>query len=320
MLNKLGYIDMHCDTLLHAVAGDKKDVFSMEACEVDAARLYEAEAMAQCFAVFFPPTINDDIKFFKQAKKILTHTLDNYSDKIAYAGNIADLERNIEAGKVSAFLTVEDGRAVDGSIENLEWFYNQGVRMISLTWNHENCFGYPNSRDSEVMQKGLTAFGKEAIEVMNDLGIVVDVSHLSDGGFMDVARISKVPFVASHSNARAVTNHQRNLTDDMIRILADKGGVTGLNFAADFVESAEHTHHSSIERICVHAKHLLNVGGEDVIAIGTDFDGTNDKLEIDNPTKMYLLFEGLKKKGFTQSQIDKVAYRNIKRVFADTMK
>lgn len=220
----------------------------MEACSVDVSRLYEAGTMAQCFAVFFPPKgvkktperivkeepgkssfslpeANDDIDFFIKAKTILTNTLDKYSDKIAYAGNIADLQRNIETGKGSAFLTVEDGRAVDGRPDNLEWFYKQGVRMISLTWNHENCFGFPNSRNSEIMQKGLTEFGKEAIEVMNDLGIVVDVAHLSDGGFMDVARLSKVPFVASHSNARAVTNHQRNLTDDMIRMLADKGGV-----------------------------------------------------------------------------------------------
>src|SRR5699024_7042079 len=111
------------------------------------------------------------------------------------------------------------------SLRRLHEFYDAGVRLITLTWNYENAAGYPNSRDSSVMRKGLKPFGKVLIEEMNDLGMIIDVSHLSDGGFWDVARRSKKPFIASHSNARAVTSHPRNLTDEMIRAIAEKGGV-----------------------------------------------------------------------------------------------
>lgn len=106
---------------------------------------------------------------------------------------------------MSAVLTMEDGRMVNGEMEKLEYLYEEGVRAISLTWNGANCFGFPNSREKEIMEAGLTSFGKEALERMNELGILIDVSHLSDGGFYDVARISKKPFAATHSNCRALT-------------------------------------------------------------------------------------------------------------------
>lgn len=136
-------------------------------------------------------------------------------------------------------LTVEDGRMVNGSFDRLEQLAKTGVRAIALTWNFENCFGAPNSRDPKIMSKGLSAFGKEAIEAMNELGILVDVSHLSDGGFYDVAKISKKPFVATHSDCRALAAHPRNLTDDMIRLLAQKGGVSGINFAPAFLDDTQ---------------------------------------------------------------------------------
>ena len=120
--------------------------------------------------------------------------------------------------------------------------------------------------------------------------------------------------MASHSNCRALSPHPRNLTDEMIRALAECGGVAGLNFAADFVEAREGSGISTVERLTLHAKHLLEVGGEEVEAIGSDFDGVEDRLEIPDPTKMELLFDSLKKRGFTQRQIDLAARGNVRRV------
>ena len=337
----MSYIDLHCDTLLHALGAKEEQVYSLEHTMVDAKRLHEAGALAQFFAVFFPPkhpprhapppprdgkphfrppVVEDEIAFFRSARRVLWNTIETHGDVLAFAGNGKELEQNISNGKVSAFLTLEDGRAVDGSWERLQWFYEQGVRLITLTWNFPNCFGNPNSRDEEKMRLGLTDFGKEAVGRMNELGILIDVSHLSDGGFYDVASLSKAPFVASHSNCRALTPHPRNLTDDMIRTLADHGGVAGLNFGPDFVAAEAGSHRTSVERLCAHASHLLRIGGEDVVAIGTDFDGVEGDLEICQPTEMLRLFEGLKAAGYTERQIEKAARGNAKRVISETLR
>ena len=125
-------------------------------------------------------------------------------------------------------------------MNRLHTLYQEGVRLVTLLWNEENCIGSPNSKDRKIMQKGLKPFGFEVVEQMNSLGMLIDVSHLSDGGFWDVLSTSSKPIVASHSNARALCEHPRNLSDDMIRALAEKGGVIGLNFYPYFVNPVGH--------------------------------------------------------------------------------
>ena len=127
-----------------------------------------------------------------------------YSDDIAFAGKGADLEENRKKGKLSAFLTLEEGGVIHGDLDRVKGLYDMGIRLITLTWNYENCIGYPNSRDLKDMGKGLKPFGFSVIDEMNRLGMIVDVSHLSEGGFWDVVSHSKTPPVASHSNARAL--------------------------------------------------------------------------------------------------------------------
>ena len=327
MSMKFPYIDMHCDTLMHGVGMEADDIYSLPDAMIDLSRLYKAGAYAQFFAVFFPPkqgmekflhTTDDDV-YFKAAHDLLMDTIEKHPDLLAFAGNAADAEKNFSEGKVSGFLTMEDGRAVHGSFDRLKYFYDMGVRLISLTWNFENCFGAPNSKDPEIMNKGLTSFGKEAVSAMNELGMIIDVSHLSDGGFWDVANITKKPFVASHSNCRALTPHTRNLTDEMIKALAEKGGVSGLNFAPEFLLPEAQGKDSTVERMTAHICHLVDVGGEDCAAIGTDFDGIRGELEIGNPTEMEKLFAALHKKGFSDNQVEKIAYKNVLRVIKETM-
>ena len=177
--------------------------------------------------------------------------------------------------------------------------------------------GYPNSRDGEVMKKGLKPFGVETVERMNELGMLIDVSHMSDGGFWDVLRYSKKPVVASHSNARVLCPHPRNLTDEMIRALAEHGGVAGLNFYPYFINESGK---ADIDDLVRHIEHMFYVGGEDFVAIGTDFDGFDEgKLELQNIGEMNLLYGALKKRKFNDGQIEKFWHGNVMRVMREVL-
>lgn len=324
------YIDLHCDTLMKLVFSDEKiDLTSNEKTSIDFQRLREGNALAQFFAVFLPDkdTYKEvgkepmpDDEYILKAVNILKDSVEKNSDIIAMAYNIEDIKKNQENNKMSAILTIENGRSIDGKLEKIKGYYDLGVRLITLTWNYENSLGYPDSKDPEIMKKGLKAFGIEAVEYMNDLGIIVDVSHLSDGGFYDVARVSKKPFIASHSNARAISPHERNLTDEMIKIISQKGGVIGLNFCASFLNEDAKGRNSTIELMIKHLNHIKNVGGEDVIALGTDLDGIGGNLEIDSCHKIPLLFNALEKEGWSIDLIEKFAYRNSSRVIEEVMK
>lgn len=322
-----GFIDLHCDTL--SVAWKKRilDIYDFPDAMVDLKRMQCAGMLGQFFAIFFPPkekmiregeiSQTEDWKYFTEAREILIHTIDLHTDKICLAENISSFEKNRANNKISAFLTIEDGRMIDGSMERLYECWNMGVRLITLTWNYENCFGAPNSTDLQTMNKGLTAFGKEAVSVMNDLGILIDVSHLSDGGFYDVAELSNKPFVASHSNCRSLSPHSRNLTDPMIRIISEKGGTIGLNFCAGFLDPDIDAVKSTVDNMIAHIKHLVKVGGEECVSLGTDFDGISSELEIKNPEEMELLFDRLKKEGFHEKFIDRIAYQNVLKVLQE---
>jgi len=135
------------------------------------------------------------------------------SDHIRQVFCMDDIRRNINEGKISSMLTIEDGVTLDGNLCNLDDYYQKGVRMIVLTWNGENSIGFPNSADADLHLLGLKPFGIEVVRRMGELGMIVDISHLSEGGFYDVAKYSSKPFIASHSCARALCSHQRNLTD-----------------------------------------------------------------------------------------------------------
>ncbi|MEG1125792.1 MAG: membrane dipeptidase, partial [Oscillospiraceae bacterium] len=166
---------------------------------------------------------------------------------------------------------------------------------------------------------GLTDFGKLAVERMNELGILIDVSHLSDGGFSDVLQISKKPFVASHSNCRALSPHRRNLTDEMLKALAEKGGVAGVNFGPGFLSADITSTESTLPNILAQLRHMIQIGGIGCAAIGTDFDGIKGNLAIPGADKMPLLFYKLEQEGFTTEEIEHIAYKNVQRVLADAL-
>ncbi len=320
------YIDMHCDTITAFPYGEDIALYSNTK-QVDVTKLLQGGAMAQFFAIFLSPqaelaelgVLVSDSEYFQVHCDKFYQELAKHSDIIATAGCYSDIIKNKSMGKISAVLTLEDGRILANNMDNLKWLYDCGVRSISLTWNYENCIAYPNSLDNNIMQKGLKPFGIELVEAMNNMGMIIDVSHLSDGGFYDVAKYSKKPFVATHSNSRAVINHPRNLTDDMIKVLAEKGGVTGLNFCSLFMNTSGGEVPTSIADIIAQAKHIVNVGGMDCLAIGGDLDGIHDTPEITSSADMPQLFHALGKAGFCSSDIEKIAHKNVERVLRDIL-
>ena len=327
---EMKYIDMHCDTLAEALSRKKNTVKEVEGTMVDLIRLREAGASAQFFAMFVPQgnhpdwfgleTMPDLDGLLLKLYQIYQNTMESCNDIVAPARSYEAYLKNQQEGKISAFLTIENGAPVAGKMENIKKFHDMGVGLMTLTWNDPNCFGQNHSKDPEKMKMGLTEFGKEAITYMNELGMIVDVSHLSDGGFYDVAQITKKPFVASHSNCRELSPATRNLTDDMIRILAEKGGVAGINFEPSFVNASVDNHHCTVARLCDHIEHLRQVGGEDCVGIGTDFDGISGTYEIEECNKMHLLFEEMERRNYGYSFIEKVAHKNVERVIKESMK
>ncbi len=307
-------IDMHCDTILECFDEEGGIKLSQNDLCIDVHNLRRAGSLAQFFAMYV-----DLDKYSEPLDRCLDMIdffygeLDENKDYIAFAGNSSEMEKNSSGGKISAFLAVEEGGVLERKISNLRNLYRLGVRLITLTWNYPNCIGYPNFQ-WEHKDKGLTPFGKEVAEEMNRLGMIIDVSHLSDQGFYDVAEISKKPFVASHSNARSVTEHPRNLSDDMLRKLAEKGGITGINFEPTFLGDG-----GAVEAIVRHIEHVRNVSGIEMIAIGSDFDGTSSPTAIENIGNIGVLFDRLKKKDFSEADIDRIIYRNAARVIRDVL-
>ena len=325
------YIDMHCDTLAEALARKSATAEHLEGTMVDIYRLKEAGTAAQFFAMFLPQkdepgwfgleTMPEPEVLMEKMYEIYCNTMEA-CDYMAPARNFIELEENRKNNRISAFLTIENGFLIRGKMENIKKVYDMGVRLITLTWNDPNCFGFCHSANPEEMKRGLTDFGKEGVSYMQELGMLVDVSHLSDGGFWDVAELSKrkgKPFVASHSNCRALAPATRNLTDEMIHTLADCGGVAGLNFEPTFLNPDPTDKLSRVSRMCDHVIHLIDKGGIECVGIGTDFDGIGGEFEIAECTDMELLFAALHLRGLSDDAIEKIAYGNVARVIREAL-
>ncbi len=319
-------IDMHCDTIWMFMRDRGTELKQNQYC-VDIQKMKQAGSMAQFFACFIhidelngiTQTDKFEQGYFKALEMIKTgkNEFVANADDIRLACNYDDMLKNNKQGKMSAFLTIEEGGILCGDMARLERLYKEGVRLMTLTWNHENCIGFPNSKDAKTMMKGLKPFGMEVIREMNRLGMIIDVSHLSDGGFWDVVKYSQAPFVASHSNARELCPHPRNLSDEMIKALAEKGGVVGINFYPYFINE---NGVATVEDIANHIAHMYQIGGEDVVAIGTDFDGFDEgELEIGHLGEIDKVYNAVKKHGFSSRQIDKLFWENANRVIKEVL-
>ena len=315
--------DLHCDTLMKMA---KNGCLDEGTAMVTLSGLRQGGVALQCFADFvptgmFPRFCRGPLSslMFRKLYKNYRAMMARYSDALFPVLCAADLDRAGEDGKIGVLLTIEDGGVMGNRLENVRMYYDMGVRLVTLTWNHPNFIGHPHSGDPEAMAKGLTDYGRQVVGEMERLGMVIDVSHGSDALFFQVAELAKKPFVASHSNARAVCGHTRNMRDDMIRLLADKGGVMGLNIGSDFLAEGSGGA-SRVEDMVRQILYIRKVGGSGVLALGSDFDGIGSHLEVDSPLKMGLLEDELKKVGFNEDEIEKIAYKNVLRVMDEAMK
>jgi membrane dipeptidase len=322
-------VDMHCDTisdLLRAADEGRAVGLRQNTCHIDLTEMRKGDYLLQNFAMFVHlERVDDPLQHVLRLIDTYERELAANRDWIAPVYTYADIEKNAAAGKLSAMLTVEEGGCCKGDVAVLRTLYRLGVRMLTLTWNFENELGWPNTVAKlpgydPSKTYGLKDTGVAFVREMQRLGMIVDVSHLSDDGFYDVARLSKEagkPFVASHSNARALCGHSRNLTDDMIRTLADCGGVTGINFCGSFLDAE--TEQSRAKRMVEHMRHIANVGGLDCLGLGTDFDGIGGDLELDRCGKMPLLADEMARQGFHEDEIEAVFSKNVLRLYRDVL-
>ena len=323
MHEKMNIIDMHCDTLLECYT--KQIPLRDGPMQINLEKLRQGGALEQCFAIFVvsnDAAIRNHVSlspydFYREMVSLYHAEIAGNADVLAPALCAKDIKENKEKGLISAILTIEDGVPVDGRLERLHTFFADGVRMMSLTWNYENSIAYPNSASAAAHAKGLKPFGFEVVEEMNGLGMIVDVSHLSEGGFDDVIRISKKPLVASHSCARSLASHQRNLTDRQLKHLGEGGGIVGINFCAEFLEDG--SHFSSIENIVRHLLYIKDKAGIDALAWGSDFDGIDGSvLEYTDYAGFPLILAELSKH-FTDDELDKINAENFLRVLRDNV-
>ncbi len=337
----MNLVDMHCDTVSELMKkGTGYTLRDNDGC-IDLKGLKDAGTIVQLFACYVdvrsqsskPVKSTITKKDWEYAWEEVQHLLSRLEQElnlipdfeIHQAKLFSDIEECIKKGRIAAIATVEEGGILNGKMERLSQLYQRGVRLITLTWNYKNCLGYPNSRNTEIMRKGLTNFGIEVVKQMNQSGMIVDVSHLSDGGFWDCIRESKAPVVASHSNCRLLCGHPRNLTDDMLKALAEKGGVAGLNFYPFFIKEDGK---ASMSDIACHALHMIMTAGEDVVSVGSDFDGFSfGNLTSEDSGNEYVfhvrdmekLWYCMKAQGITERQLDKIWSGNALRVMKEIL-
>lgn len=322
-------VDMHCDTisgLFARMAEGSNDTLAKNEMHIDIVKMKQGDYLLQNFAMFVDLKGNDDALFYcLELIDLYYRQLKLNEEYIAPVFRYEDIEENKRQGKMSALLTIEEGGVTRGSLAHLRNFYRLGVRMLTLTWNHANGIGFPNVilREENTdwhtpnTENGLTEFGFEFIKEMEELGMIIDVSHLSDAGFYQVLAATNKPFVASHSNARSICPHVRNMTDDMIRKLALRGGVMGMNYYPVFLGEDESA--QTISAVVRHILHIRNVGGYECIGLGSDFDGIPGHGELKDCSSLPLLAEQLQRAGLTANEIESIFYKNVLRVYKDTL-
>lgn len=338
-------IDMHCDTISRIYQEQKQQThvdLRQNSFQVDLTKMKSTAYLLQNFALFIDLSeTTEPYETFLAQLAIFRKEIAQNTDIIVPAASYSQILANESQGKMSALLTLEEGEVCGGSLERLQEIYDLGIRMMTFTWNYPNSLGYPaepapftdlikpmtvyedNTSLSSLKnayqtaysrpEKGLTSLGVDFLTEMERLGIIPDVSHLSDEGIRDVCRFATKPFCASHSNARSLCGRGRNLPDDLIRAISEKGGIIGVNYYGPFLSETPNKHGifmSRVTDIAQHICHISDIGGIYCIGLGSDFDGIDDNLELENCSQMELLAQELRKCGFHTSEIEQIFHKN----------
>ena len=329
--------DLHCDTLYRLLgredtAGEPAvEAFAKDGGMLDLAKMRAGDYLLQCFACFVGLEESPDPLVSALREADLFHRLlAAYPDDLVWVKSAADIDKLGEDGRIGAMLTIEEGAVCRDDLAILRDFYRLGVRMMTLTWNHQNGLGSPNitpdyNEDTWPVKDpgapGLTGVGREFVAEMECLHMIVDVAHLSDAGIRDLLAIATRPFAASHSNARACCPHLRNLPDELLRAMGEKGCLIGLNYCPAFLDDTPDRKHcvGSVAQMARHAKYILNLAGEDALALGSDFDGIGGELEITGAQDLPLLAEGFVNEGIPARVVEKIFYKNARRFFRENL-
>jgi len=310
--------DGHCDTILEIMNHKRTLGKRASTGHLDIPRMKEGGVDVQFFAVFIEDIYKPDrsLKRTLQLIDCFYKEIEKNQDDILLVTNYNQIEEVNSAGKIAAILSIEGGEALEGDLGVLRVLYKLGVRLLTLTWNQRNQIadGIGESRTGS----GLTKFGLKVIDEMNRLGMLIDVSHLSETGFWDVIKRSKAPIVASHSNCYALCPHLRNLKDEQIKALADKGGVIGITFVPNFLTQEKRK--TTVGDVVKHIDYLVEKVGVDYIGLGSDFDGTGGlPLGLEGVDKVPNITGELLDRGYKEKDIKKILGENFLRVFKEVV-
>lgn len=301
--------DLHCDTALALIGDDLKQQGNLRSNQlhIDLERAAALAGYAQCFACFTTPYMVDwhqvsPVAVFEREMENIMLQIEQNSDLIAQAFTAEDIERNRKNGKMSAILTIEGPAGFGFDPAMLEMLHKAGFRISTLGWNEGNVL-----TGSHKTGEGLTDLGREYVKEAQRLGILVDVSHISDRGFWDIMEITEGPVIASHSNSRAICDVSRNLTDDMFRAICQTGGVAGFNQFASFVGEAP-----TLDTACDHILHFLELDPEGKhIALGGDLDGCDELVRGFEGVQSYsAMAQKLMERGLTAQMVEDIFWNN----------
>ena len=265
--------DFHCDTALRLLGEDMNSAGSLRknSGHIDLERASQLPGYAQCFACFTTPDLQQwygisPVVAFERELATIQREVYNNADLISIAYSPEEIQENCDSGKMSAVLTLEGTAGIDYNPELLEDLYQIGFRVVSLGWNEKNPL-----TGSHVTGGGLTDLGREFVKEAQRVGMLVDVSHISDKGFWDIMDVTQGPVIATHSNSRSVWNNSRNLTDDMFRAICETGGVAGYNACDEFTGEKP-----TVDTICDHILHFMELAPDGKhVALGGDLDGVD---------------------------------------------
>jgi len=307
-------VDAHCDTILNIARKTIQFGKRNKKGHLDIPRLQEGGVNVQVFAIYIEDIYKPDraIKRTLQLYDIFIQELEKNDNSLSLITQSSQIEKNIKSGKIGVILSIEGGEAIEGEIELLRVLYRLGIRLMTLTWNQRNQIA--DGAGEQRTKSGLTKFGIKVIKEMNQLGMLIDISHLSETGFWDVLAHSREAVIASHSNCYSLCPHQRNLKDDQIKALSKKGGVICVTYVPAFLSKSRQK--ANLEDVLNHIDHLVKIGGIDCVGLGSDFDGTNLLPEnLEGVDKIPNITAGLFRRKYKEKDIEKILGGNLLRVF-----
>ncbi len=316
--------DAHCDTVDRLIK-DKSDLGTRsDNGHVDVPKLIEGCVDVQVFASYVGGPQRQKGYYFNLAKRkinVLRTQFAKNSKSISLALNLGDIQRANRDNKISAILAIEGGQSIENDINNLQIFYDLGVRIMTLTWKSTD---WADASQQAMKHNGLTELGKKVVKEMNRINMIIDVSHSADKTVLDVLKTSVDPIIASHSCAKALCDHPRNLNDRLIKDIANANGVICVNFYSLFLDQKFKSDTEkklkpkppSFTKIIDHIDHIVQVGGIDCVGLGSDFDGMDaPPIGLEDVSKMPKITSALLEKGYREEEVAQIMGGNFLRVF-----